>query len=408
MVLNAFLGLLICACLPERHAFVTRCMGKDLVRCKMSNDDSSEELRRILEASWNAEAMGCVPTSAESAAQAAASSLFEALDKKEQMFMIDLLLPQYDITYGSRLYDEVRAVEFCIALAERLERTTQILVRDSKTVDTVNRVLAARERDAASVETYTDDDLDEADESENAIEFYDDFADFGLVGENPSNSGDDDDSQLLSFREKLQSKWDGNGSDASFSSKKDTNEKMKASPARQFATKCYRLASLFGDKTISSSSDMHDDVIAALSENGKPNDDEDIMIILSACTKEEMLAVRALTTTYGTQKTMIFVNCKFDTLPRELRKAKMAYSILPLIAKPTSSPINLFGNTKNDVVQPRVVILRRYPRDWEVYVDIGKGFELGATVPARQVGNKGPTMEWIATAVKRYLQNRIA
>jgi hypothetical protein len=55
----------------------------------------------------------------------------------------------------------------------------------------------------------------------------------------------------------------------------------------------------------------------------------------------------------------------------------------------------------------KVVVLRRFPREWEVYVDIGKGFDLAASVPDSSVpGKQGPTLEWVNCAVKRYLLSR--
>jgi len=54
----------------------------------------------------------------------------------------------------------------------------------------------------------------------------------------------------------------------------------------------------------------------------------------------------------------------------------------------------------------KVVSIRRYPRDWEVYVDAdGNGFELAQKTPAFKFPKKGPGMEWIATAVKNFFQD---
>jgi hypothetical protein len=80
------------------------------------------------------------------------------------------------------------------------------------------------------------------------------------------------------------------------------------------------------------------------------------------------------------------------------------YSILPLIARRAS------GTKEAATASPKVVVLRRYPREWEVYVDIGNGFDLAASVsPAdnAMAMRRSPSMEWISSAVKRYLQNRV-
>ena len=146
---------------------------------------------------------------------------------------------------------------------------------------------------------------------------------------------------------------------------------------------------------------MIDDVIAAVSANGKPTESDDNIVILSPVSKEEMIAIRALLGQYSKTKKIILVNCKLDApLPRELIGAETVYSILPLIAKSTNGRIQ-------DRDDPKVVVLRRFPRDWEIYVDVGDGFDLAASIPDSSVRRKqGPEIEWVSSAVKRYLQSR--
>jgi hypothetical protein len=165
---------------------------------------------------------------------------------------------------------------------------------------------------------------------------------------------------------------------------------------------------MLGDTTkLASGADMQSGVIKAVSANAQPKVDEDILIILSAASPEEMIGVRGLVRKFGNKKTIIMVNCKFDPLPRELTNAKPVYSILPLIARTAVSETNLFGSEpKEEPKAPKIVVLRRYPRDWEVHVDTGSGFELVASAPAAKVGRKGPSMQWIAGCVKQHLQSR--
>jgi mannose/fructose-specific phosphotransferase system component IIA len=59
-------------------------------------------MRRLLEASWNIETMGAVPTNPEDAADAAATSIQSAVDNGESLFFVDLLLPSYDISQGKK------------------------------------------------------------------------------------------------------------------------------------------------------------------------------------------------------------------------------------------------------------------------------------------------------------------
>jgi hypothetical protein len=53
--------------------------------------------------------------------------------------------------------------------------------------------------------------------------------------------------------------------------------------------------------------------------------------------------------------------------------------------------------------------MRRYPKDWEVYVDAdGNGFELADVAKESQIrGKKGPPMEWIAGCVKRHMESKL-
>ena len=159
---------------------------------------------------------------------------------------------------------------------------------------------------------------------------------------------------------------------------------------------------------------MIDEVVRAVSDNGLPTDTEETIIILSAVQKDEMIAVRSLAAKYKGKKDIIMVNCQFDILPRELIRAKTVYSILPLIARPTVSDENIFGSNKPPPPEegespPKVVVMRRYPKDWEVYVDAdGNGFELADVAKESQIrGKKGPPMEWIAGCVKRHMESKL-
>lgn len=409
-----------------------------------SKEENLEDMRRLLEASWNVDTMGAVPTNPEDAADGAADSINAAKDNGESLFFVDLLLPSYDISQGINMYDEVLAVEFCIALADSLEDKTCVLVRDAKTLNSVNRVLEARERNQLDEDEEEDDDdkeeiiIDIDDKDEEETEFYDDFADFGgAIGgepdrEMPTSLTTEDAApktteDVDAFREQLMTKWDDppaqkseapakksvEGPEAAdFSSLPKPTNKEPAAAATPSKDRLYRLASLFGDARISTGSDMMDQVGKAVNENGKPTDDEETIIILSAVGKDEMIAVRSLAAKYKGNKNIVLVNCQLDPLPRELIGAKTVYSILPLVARPVVSDANVFGNEKpqdESETPPKVVVMRRYPKDWEVYVDAdGNGFELADVVKASQIrGKKGPPMEWIAGCVKRHMESKL-
>ena len=157
-----------------------------------------------------------------------------------------------------------------------------------------------------------------------------------------------------------------------------------------------------------------ENVIDAVKANVLPHDDEEAIIILSAASPQELVGIRALVGKYESTKKIVLVNCRTKPLPRELVRAQTVYSVLPLVAKPTETRRNPLppgssaapSSTRPDNSPPRVVILRRFPRDWEIFVDTGTGFELAATVPATSAEPKGPTLPWVVGAVQRYLQAR--
>lgn len=367
-------------------------------------------MRRILEASWNVETMGSVPTNAESAAEAAATAILNASGRKKEssgglssLFFVDVLLPQYDIRQGSNLYDEVLAVEFCVSLSKRLQGRATILVRDDKTVRTVTRLLEARERDrtASGVSDLIHEDTDDDEEDE---EEEDDVDIYSVSGSGISDASAD----VESFRNQLMSGWKKESPIDSALMSSETSSEVATSTVR------YRLASMLGSATISSGADMVDDVIRAVSTNAQPKDDEGTVIILSAISREEMIAVRGLVSKYGDTKTILLINCNLSPPPRELMKAQTVYSIQPFIARQKVSEGNLFGSSPPSALldnqakpPPKVVLMRRFPRDWEIFVDVGGGFELARTIPATQVDRRGPSMEVVASCVKEFMQSRL-
>jgi hypothetical protein len=406
---------------------------------KTSKDDNNplddiDDMRKLLESSWNADTMGAVPTNPEIAAKEAATCLKSARDNGQSLFFVNLLLPSYDISQGPNVYDDVLAVEFCIALSQALKDQTCILVRDDKTMKSVSRILDARERDLRNYEELAEEDDDDHEEDamlaeehddddeedDMNVELYDDSSDFGsdetieLTTKDNATSPVGDNVDV--FREQLMASWDGpttNGkSDAEKPIKHSTPRETTPKKVEKVKTKplvperLYRLASLFGDAIISPGPDMFNQAVTAVAASAQPTDEEETIIILSAVQNDEVVAVRSLTAKYNTNKNIILVNCQFDPLPRELVRANTVYSILPLVAKPVVSERNVLK--KQDQTPPKVVVMRRYPKDWEVHVDAnGGGFELADIARASQVGKKGPPMEWIAACVKRHLQSKV-
>jgi hypothetical protein len=388
----AFLLNTLCinSLLQQNLAFDKRRSHIALASSSGNNNENVDGMRRLLESSWNSETMGKVPTSAESAAEAAASSLLIAMERgSTSIFFVNVLLPQYDIAQGDLVYDEVLAVEFCIELANQMKGKSSIVVRDDKTLETVSRILDAREGDQpqSSEDTHEEED-----------------ADFGSIGDAEGVASSDSGEGVDSFRQQLMSTWESPAAEEE--SPRDTNNEPALVPKEaQVLTRRYRLASMLGDSTkIPKDSDMMGAVIKAVADNAQPEADEDTLIILSAMSTEELIGVRGLAAKFEGKKTIILVNSKLDPLPRELHKAVTVYSILPLITRAVVSEQNTFDSEPKP---PKIVVLRRYPNDWEVHIDSGDGFKLAASVPDEQVGRNGPTVQWISERVKQHLQTRI-
>jgi len=398
-----------------------------------NNDSISppvDTMRTMLESSWNTIKMGRVPVDADAAAKEAFLSIMRASvgativdsddnikeeDDMAGIFFVDLLLPSYDIKQvqagQTNLYDEVAAVEYCISLANCFKGKTEIIVRDDKTLQTVTNVLNARERNKnIRDENNVDVVLDEDGDNDSIIE------------DDDSNNISEDDSMDI-FRQKMISNWDEstiinfdkNGPEnqsnidvdsSSISSSSTTqpiskDSLIKTSSASPLSNKkSYRLASLFGNTRINPGPDMASRVIQAVRNNALAEDDEDNIVILSAIGSDEMVAVRALVTKYGNEKRIIFVNCQFQPTPRELLSAETVYSVLPLMAKKNN---NQNKDDDNNNIAPKVVVLRRFPKDWEIFVDIGNGYELAETVAANGSNKRGLSMELIARGVVRHL-----
>jgi hypothetical protein len=141
-------------------------------------------------------------------------------------------------------------------------------------------------------------------------------------------------------------------------------------------------------------------VVNALRLNALSEEDENNLIILSAVSREEMVAVRILVDKYEGEKNIILVNCKLDPLPNELRRGETVYSILPLLAKQKGG-----GNNDDAPAPPKIVVMRRNPSNWEVFVDVGDGFQLAETVSVvNERTARGPPMDWVTNSVQRYLR----
>ena len=320
---------------------------------------NADVMREMLESSWKEDTMGSVPTSSNRAALNAAESILHAItsDTPAKIFMIDICLPSLDPMSGENVYDDVGAAEYLIEFAKKLNENRQscdslddnggvaIVVKDSSLLSRVKR--QAKE-----------------------VELYDDFADFdGNTLSQIDSNNDIHDNRNSIFPEKV------------------------------------TLSSMLGDNNIKNGMDMINDVVKAVATNVSLRQNEDIIIIQAPVSQQELVGVRWLVSKYSSSKTIILFNNKLNPLPNELLMAETCYSVFPLIARSSSSPQE---NSPEQPKNPKIVLLRRYPSDWEIYIDSneGQGFQLADSVPASNVGQRGPSMDWIAGCVKKYMQSK--
>ncbi|KAL3936588.1 MAG: hypothetical protein SGARI_002492 [Bacillariaceae sp.] len=232
--------------------------------------------------------MGRVPMDSSSGAMECVQAIMAAAMRTEGengVFFVDLHLPSYDISQGERQYDEVLATEFCIELSNGLEGKSEILVRDQKTLDTVEKILHAREE--AVLENVEEDDFDDDEEEEEE----------GEEDSEPHNSDAQEislEEDVDSFRQKLMAGWDEG--DAAAANEIDESSSPTPTPPpptptsnRPRSNKTYRLASMFGSARIGSDGDMPQDVVRAVRDNALALENERNIIILSPAGQDEMV-----------------------------------------------------------------------------------------------------------------------
>lgn len=354
------------------------------------------------------------------------------------------------MTQGTNIYDEVLSVEFCTLLADNLAIGDQCnkalaLVKDGAAVRSAARILDAKERRRRE---ERQDEMDrrvrerlQADRDEEEDE--EDEADIAATGSNDEDHDDGDDNDepvdtsldVAAFRKNLIAGWDESGDEASTKPSNEAPAEMESTIAEQAsarerrgredvgpsvhfnptvdndditASRSYRLGSWFADETISTGADMFTDAIEAVDTHGTMLNIEDVLIILSPVTREDTVAVRRLVSRYKDHKTIVLVNNRLYPEPKELFLSELVYSITPLIAKTTKSESSFMQQQSEDVKEDapptKIIVIRRYPEDWQIFVDVdGEGFDLVDSAPANTVGKVGPDNEFIAGCVKNHM-----
>jgi hypothetical protein len=387
----------------------------------LNKDTRLDTLRSLLESSWNQPTMGIVPTTPTNAAIAATECISNAMtssSSSSNIMMIDLRLPSYDIAEGQRAYDIMAVYNFGVELAHRmaqigLVRKSLLLVRNGRECEEIQRVLSRRRRQRKSInnDEYENDDDDDED---------------NLLRKWTKEDEADE------FRKKLMSSWESSSyednalvSSTSSDSKSDSSEGSKVI-IDDINSASHRLWSMVGnelnksdiDKSSSSSVvDTFNDIIAAVDIHARLQTNEDAIIILSPYDTTDIVALRRILSRYGQtprSTPIIIVNSRFDTNPTELDNALLVYGMLPLVAKAVrkvSSRAEMEeDDTSTNTPGLRAVIMKRYPKDWTVYVDVnGDGFVEAKNDEDRSGIGGGttqsfPSPEWIAQRVQAHVE----
>ena len=345
-----------------------------------NEDPRLSSMRNMLESSWNP-SMGIVPTDPQKAAEAASESVANAMAQNTNVMMIDLRLPSYDVTEGTKMYDIMAAYDFCSFLSDNLRergliRKSLVLVRNEKERTEIDRVVSKR---------------DDVVQTKNAI---------SSTTEDITEEDDTTETEVDDFRNQLMSSWDTDTGSSS-----DEQGVTTPSPQKKTAevanTSSHRLWSSVGSEEISNGADQFDQVIAAADQNAILSGEEDALIILAPYDTVDIIALRRTMARYGQTRTIIIVNSRIETLPIELSPAVLVYGMLPLVAVSKGGD----GSGESGL---KAVVMKRFPSNWSVYVDVyGDGF-VEAKGNNQQVNASSdkqfPSPEWIAQKVKDHVE----
>mmetsp|Transcript_7663 Transcript_7663/g.17903 ORF Transcript_7663/g.17903 Transcript_7663/m.17903 type:complete len:392 (+) Transcript_7663:61-1236(+) len=335
------------------------------------DDSRLDEMRQILESSWNGEAMGQVPSDSGKAAEACSQAVANAMRQNRNVLMVDLRLPSFDTTEGPRAYDSFGVYDFCSHLSRHLKQLslvtkTLILFRNDLEVKHIEQEKLIR----------GDGDSDDLNDTANP-------------GRQLQNDVDD-------FRDQLMANWDDESANPVPSVAPSGEPTPLASD-----NSSHRLGSMIGEAEISPGPDQFDQTIQAVDQHALLQGEEDALIIVAPYDTTDTVALRRTLARYGNTRTIIIVNSRIELLPRELDNAVMCYGILPLIARR--------GHNDPDAGL-KAVVLKRYPDPWTVYVDVDDdGFyeaKGGPMSPVDSSDKQLPSPEWIALKVQAFLQKQ--
>ena len=154
---------------------------------------------------------------------------------------------------------------------------------------------------------------------------------------------------------------------------------------------------MIGNSEIGTGPDSFDQVIEVVDQNAILNQDEDALIIMSPYENKDVIALRRTLARYGNTRTIIIVNSRIEQIPRELDPGLLVYGVMPLVARSKESD-NESGL--------KVVVLKRLPEDWSVYIDVyDDGFVEARGPTQHDSSDKAfPSSEWITQRVEAHVQ----
>ena len=402
-------------------------------------DPRLSAMRSILESSWDASSMGDVPSDPASAARAAAECVSNAMSSNVNVVIVDLRLPTYDVLEGRRAYDAVAVYDFGVALSDEMRarglvRKCLLLARNGGEADEIGRAVESRRRRRRGGGTTTPTTTTTTTKG---------TTEGGVDPPLATDNGTITEEEADEFRRRLTSSWT---SDAPSSAPPTTSSSAKSpdgggndgdgprTAAAAPSSPSHRLWSTVGrdlDDVVPGGGggvgglgpDAFDRIVSAADSNARLRaPDEDALVILSPYDTTDVIALRRVLARYGRSRTIVIVNPRFETDPGEMDGAVLVYGMLPLVAASRNADADAGGGGGRGGGSGagsglRAVVMKRFPRDWAVYVDMyGDGFveaEGGEVVVGTRDGGGGggggserrfPSPEWIARRVQSHVE----
>jgi len=354
-----------------------------LLAASSNGSIDGKSARELLGLSFNSDPKGSVPLDPLSVATEAVDALKDAIkkDATQKLFMIEIKLPLYNAVEGDDSNDQTVVMEFAKSLSDEMMKAKEVVGDDGNVP-----ILVMDEDMERKMRQEVGLNLNSEDKRKEEVMINSD-------SRKDTSSNDIDRQQLFSA-------WESTDVD---------DDTCSSTPD----ISC-RISSIFGNNQIRNGPDMFDDVCSIVDTNLKSfiqATDRVILILLPTSTPDMVACRRIIGLNRGKNK-IIFINSKLDPLPRELLNAETVYSISALVAKALRSNSN---DMEKAPIEPKVVVMRRYPRDWELYIALpnddgivdNKDFEQVDSISADRVAKNGPNNSWVTACVQKYMKFKV-